>query len=333
MPRPKGIEMDALTTAMAEAARLAPSMHNSQPWRFVAGPERLQVLIDATRATPAVDPSGRSMWLSCGAAVLNALLTARANDRTCTASVGPTKEQPDLVATLTLGGTVLATSPELELARAISRRHTVREPFDRTPVPADLVRRLRDAVEGEHAWLAVVNRADEMVELAVLTGHAEAAETADHSYREELRSWLRAAGTDASDGIPLAIVEPGHAHSSVPLRAFVEGADPLATDDDGPPPVERPLLAVVGTDGDSQVDWIRAGMAMQRLWLTATARGLAASPMTQALDHAAFRARLSSVIGLENGHPQMLLRIGYGVQDHTTGRRPMSDLLSNLTTA
>jgi nitroreductase len=91
--------------------------------------------------------------------------------------------------------------------------------------------------------------------------------------------------------------------------------------------VERPLLAVIGTDGDREVDWIRAGMAMQRLWLTATAAGLAASPMTQALDHAAFRARLSAVVGLENGHPQMLLRLGYGAPVDATGRRPMSDVL------
>lgn len=323
--------MDDLTTGMAEAARLAPSIHNSQPWRFVAGTDRLQVFIDPSRATPAIDPTGRSMWLSCGAAVLNALVTARASGRACSVAVGPTRGEPDLVATLTLGGTIAADSSDLELARAISRRHTVRTPFDRIPVPADVIRRLREEVEGEHAWLALVSRADEVVELAVLTGHAEATENQDDAYRDELASWLRAAGEDASDGIPISLVEPGHGHSSVPLRAFVDSPEPAAAEDDAPPPVERPLLAVIGTDGDQKVDWVRAGMAMQRLWLAATVAGLVASPMTQALDHAAFRARLSSVVGLENGHPQMLLRIGYGSQPDSTGRRPISDLLSHAT--
>jgi nitroreductase len=319
--------MHDLTTAMAEAARLAPSIHNSQPWRFVADGDRLDVLTDPARSTPAIDPLGRSMWLSCGAAVLNALVTARAAGRACAVSLGPTRNEPQLVATLTLGGRIAPAGEDHDLAHAVSRRHTVRTPFDRTPVPADVVRRLRYAVEGEHAWLAVVTRADEVVELAVLTGHAEAAENADDAYRDELSSWLRAAGADASDGIPLSLVEPGHAHSSVPLRSFVDAEAAVADDEDAPPPVERPLLAVIGTDGDQQVDWTRAGMAMQRLWLTATAEGLSASPMTQALDHAAFRARLSSVVGLENGHPQMLLRIGYGQQAESTGRRPMSDVL------
>lgn len=319
--------MDDLTTAMAEAARLAPSIHNSQPWRFVADGDRLDVLTDPGRAAPAIDPLGRSMWLSCGAAVLNALVTSRAAGRACSVTLGPTRTEPQLVASLSLGGRIAAADDDLELARAVSRRHTVRTPFDHTPVPAEVVRRLRHAVENEHAWLAVVSRPDEIVELAVLTGHAEAAENADDAYRDELASWLRAAGADASDGIPLSLVEPGHAHSSVPLRAFVDQPQAAPADDDAPPPVERPLLAVIGTDGDQHVDWTHAGMAMQRLWLTATVAGLAASPMTQAVDHAAFRARLSSVVGLENGHPQMLLRIGYGARPASTGRRPMSDVL------
>jgi nitroreductase len=320
--------MNQLTNAMAEAARLAPSNHNSQPWRFVAAHDRLDVLVDPSRSTPASDPVGRAMWLACGAAVLNARVAARAAGRSCAVSLGPTPGQPDLVASLTLLGPVDASDEDLDLTRAVSRRHTVRTPFEPTPVPAAVVALLRHAAESEQAWLAVVSRPAEVVELAVLTGHAEAMELADDAYRHELASWLRTPGQDPRDGIPMSLVQDLQQHSSVPLRAFVRPkGQARPADGDAPPPVERPLLMVIGTDNDGVVDWIRAGMAMERLWLTATVAGLVASPMTQALDHAAFRARLSSVVSAENGHPQMLLRIGYGQQRPTTGRRSVDELL------
>jgi hypothetical protein len=66
---------------------------------------------------------------------------------------------------------------------------------------------------------------------------------------------------------------------------------------------------------------------MQRLWLTATAAGLGASPMTQALDHAGPRALVSRLVGLDNGHPQILLRVGYSRPNQVTGRRAVADLL------
>jgi nitroreductase len=139
----------------------------------------------------------------------------------------------------------------------------------------------------------------------------------------------------ATDGIPLSglpMEGPAGRATHVALRDF-RGLGPAVTSPratepaDEPPVVERPLLIVIGTDGDHHVDWLRAGMAMQRLWLTATAAGLGASPLTQALDHEGPRALLSRIVGLENGHPQMLLRVGFSNAEQVTGRRPVADVL------
>lgn len=327
--------MEDVVTTMVEAANLAPSIHNSQPWQFAVQGDRLEVLVDEARTTPAIDPLGRGLHLACGAAAFNALAAARAAGRVCTVALGAQRGHPRLVAALTLGGSITPTADDLALAAAVPSRHTARSAFLADPVSAALVDRLRAAVEHEGAWMAVVSRQEDIIELAVLTERAEAAEAADERYQGELRTWLRAEGDPADDGIPLtALPAVGAADraSSVPLRDFRgQGPDPShprATDpDEQPPAVERPLLVVIGTDGDHHVDWLRAGMAMQRLWLTATAAGLAASPLTQALDHEGPRALLSRIVGLENGHPQMLLRVGFSHADPVTGRRPVADVL------
>jgi hypothetical protein len=63
--------------------------------------------------------------------------------------------------------------------------------------------------------------------------------------------------------------------------------------------------------------------------LLATAEGLAASPLTQALDWPATRTRMQSRLSLV-GYPQMLLRMGYPPEtssDVVSGRRPVAEVL------
>jgi hypothetical protein len=327
--------MTDVVTTMVEAANLAPSIHNSQPWKFAQHGEHLEVIADQQRATPAIDPLGRGLLMACGAAAFNALVSARAAGRVCTVALGAQRGRPELAAVLTLGGSITPLAEDRALAAAVPARHTARAPFQDAPVPTGLVDRLRAAVEHEGAWMAVVNRQEDIVELAVLTERAEAAEAADQRYQAELKAWIRPDGVEAADGIPvrgLPVEGLAGRASPVQLRDFRgTGPDPMhpnATEPgDEPPAVEHPLLVVIGTDGDHHVDWLRAGMAMQRLWLTATAAGLGASPLTQALDHEGPRALLSRIVGLENGHPQMLLRVGFSHAEQVTGRRAVADVL------
>ena len=67
-------------------------------------------------------------------------------------------------------------------------------------------------------------------------------------------------------------------------------------------------------------------MALGHLLLQATARGLSAAPMTQALEVPSARLQLGRGIGAI-GHPQMLLRMGYGTGHPTTHRRPVDEVL------
>ena len=55
------------TTVVAAATR-APSIHNTQPWRFTASGDRLDLHRDRDRALPVLDPTGRQQVISCGVA-------------------------------------------------------------------------------------------------------------------------------------------------------------------------------------------------------------------------------------------------------------------------
>jgi len=320
------------------AATRAPSIHNTQPWRFTATSDQLDVFFDPGRALPVLDPTGRQQVISCGIAVEFAVVALAAAGWLSEVELLPDDGDGDHLATLRLVGAIEATEVDRALAAAIDHRHTVRDPFQAREVPAELLDRLQAEAGAFGAWFKPVTRSEEEVATVFLIDRAEEMEQGDPAYLAELQSWLR---TDpaAVDGVPVEAVPSADPHqrpSNWTIRDFVVGTrahagSGHAADPDAPPPeVERPTVVLMGTDGDDRYAWLQAGRSLARILLQATSAGVAASPLTQALDWPATRARLRSRLSLV-GHPQMLLRMGYprdGAPVTASGRRPVSEVLT-----
>ncbi|MCF6512744.1 MULTISPECIES: hypothetical protein [unclassified Blastococcus] len=323
------------------AATRAPSIHNTQPWRLAAWPDRLELHLDRDRALPVLDPTGRQQVISCGALLEFAVAALAAAGHGTEVALLPDAGDVDHLATVRLAGAVEPTDDDRVLAAAIPERHTVRAPFEPRAVPGDLLDRLQREAGASGVWLKPITRSEEEVATVFLISRAEEMEQGDPAYLAELERWLR---TDpaAQDGVPVNAVPSGDPHeraSNWLIRDFVVGQreqQPFRAggDPDAPPPaVERPAVVLMGTDGDDRADWLRAGRALGHLLLRVTAAGLVASPLTQALDWPATRVRMQARLSLV-GHPQMLLRLGYprpaepgDPAPAVSGRRPVRDVL------
>jgi nitroreductase len=316
-------ELELITTF----ASLAPSVHNTQPWQFVAEGHTLEVRADPTRQLAFLDESARQLHMSCGAAVEFARLAVRALGYSCIVRLLPRSDDPLLLATLTLGGTSLPAPGERRLYAAAPRRYTDRGPYEDKPVPPAMLTRMADAAAEVGCWLRVLNRPGDRLLAAILLEKAESIEAQDPRYREELSEWRRDGA--ALDGVPDAAVPawPADRVSDVPLRDFTrDGADPALDRRRYRPDVERDALVLVGSDGDDRLSWLRSGRALAAVWLTATDAGLASQPLGQVTDVAATRHRLQRGLGLL-GYPQLMLRMGFGHGRPATGRRPIEDTL------
>lgn len=328
----------ATLIAVVEAATLAPSVHNTQPWRFVLAGEgdrdaaagaTIELYADRERSLPVLDPTGRQLLVSCGAALLHARIGARSLGLDVEISLLPDADA-DHLATLTLRAGSPATSAETELSAATRLRHTQREPFESRAVDPAVLDRLRAAAAAESAWLHVVERRDDQVTLAVLLAQAERIEKDDPKYREELHSWVRPVSSPARDGVPASALPhtAGPArHSEVTVRDFdLEHTMQELRDSTMD---ERPTVVILGTDADTGLDQLRAGMALARVLLEATRAGVVASPLGQVVDLPGPRSQLRQQLNLL-GEPQMLLRVGYGAPASATPRRPVSDVLTEV---
>jgi hypothetical protein len=302
-------------------AALAPSVHNTQPWRLTADGGVVEIRADRTRQLAFLDPTGRQLHVSCGAAAEFARLAVRDAGRACTVEVLPEPHDADLIARLLVGAEQPPTKLEKALAEAIPRRYTDRGPYDDRAVPHEVIDDIARHSGELDVWLRTLSR-DERSALVLILTDAEAAEAEDPRYAEELARWTTERKTE--EGIPPEATPawPSDRVSDVPLRDFTgHAAHPHAGDSaaDVPPGVERDTVLILGTGEDHAAAWIAAGRALGWALLRIAAAGLSAQPLGQAIDLAAGRARLRRELNLV-GHPQFLLRVGYGTGQPATHR-------------
>ena len=305
-----------------ELASRAPSVHNTQPWQFVVHHDTVDVIADRDRALPALDPTGRQRVLSCGAALEHLRLGLLAQQHSAVIETFPDPDSPDLLARVGIGAPATPDDVDAELIRAIPLRAMVRDAFAPDPIPADLVDLLTRDVTIDNVWAHAVTRPEDTIALMVLLQHADEAQQSDPAYLEELRLWRR--DHPAPDGIPdAAVPSTTGRHAGYVQRDFDGdvGGDPPEN-----PVDEKPLIVIVGTPNDSELDWLNAGRRLARLLLRAAGLGIVASPLNQVIDDPGPRQQLRSQLGMI-GWPQMVLRMGYGQATPSTGRRSTEEIL------
>lgn len=315
----------ALTRA-AMAARRAPSIFNSQPWRWRIAGDAAELRADRQRQLSVVDPDGRLLTLSCGAALHHARVALAGEGVTAEVFRMPEPADPDLVARVRVTGTGAAPPAAIRAQQAIALRRTDRRPFAEVAVPPGAIEELRVAAEreGAHLHLLRPDDPDDVVALAAAAARAAAVEFADPAYRAELATWINRPA-EAGDGVPAATAG-SHDKRPVPGRDFtpgapvepvepgapVEPAEPGAPVAGGEPaePVDRcARYAILFTDGDTPLSWLRAGEALSATLLAATMLRLATSPISDVIEVPATRRLLRELLG-GVGYPMIALRVG-----------------------
>src|SRR5512139_2068726 len=237
--RPLARFTDEELQVMLRSAGRAPSVHNTQPWEFVVSRTRIDLYADPRRQLRRADPTGRSLLVSCGAALFNLRVAAEQLGFRPRVRRLPDRDAPTLVASMAFDHRLHDPGDLAELYPAVELRRTNRLPFEER-----LVKLVHDADSRMHADPAVT------------------AERAD---------WIHRGGRD--DGIPTSALGPRPEQVHMPFRDLAAGPDPGREN----ARFERtPTIAVLSTRHDTVTDWVRAGEALERVLLAATTAGLAA---------------------------------------------------------
>jgi len=327
---PGPLTAEEIARYVVAAAVWAPSVHNTQPWRFTADGQQASLHADATRQLRVADPDGREMMISCGAALFTARLALRSLDLVPQADVLPDPGQPLLVARVSWPRRAACTDFERRLFGQVRQRRTHRGGFDPAPLPAGLLDTLREGAARYGAVLLIVADDGRRAALAAAVEQAERAQRLDGDRVRELARWAPAPGTARTDGVPPTSypARAEHTDPDFPGRDFAHGRGW------GLPPLSTAsrfraagVAALLTTAGDRPVDWINAGQALQRILLTASTSGVAAALNTQPLEFGWLRESIRTGLG-DGAYPQLVLRFGTVIQAAASVRRPPDDVLS-----
>ncbi len=316
-----GLTAASLATVVATAAR-APSVHNTQPWRFRIDGEVVELRGDPDRILTQIDPVGRELTISCGAALFGLRLGFRHLACLPAVELWPDPQQPWLVARVWPDGHAAVNAVEAELLAAVPHRHTHRGPFTPGEVSPRLLAALAVDAAAEGSELRFIEQPELVSDLAALVDLAGAEQDASAEISAETRRWLRPAGSAAKDGVPARAV--GVVGETAPPRfrqrdfGQADTTPPTPREGSGEPPV---VTAVLATAADTADDWLRAGQALNRLLLRAATRWVFASLQSQPLESPRHREQVRDLLGLP-GHAQMLLQFGRANTAAATPRRP-----------
>ena len=317
-------------------ALLAPSEYNTQPWLFRVQGDSVELFADPSRRLPVVDPEGRELLISCGAACLNLRLALRHFGVHEVMECTPFElEETDRwfshpLACLRFGMKQRPTPQDERLFAAIKKRHSNRSIYERRDVPETILNKLQQVAGREGTWLRIIQEASLRKTTSDLIVAGDRRQWADKRFRHELAEWVHPRTSGNADGLPGFVRAKGSFHdmtSPFIVRTFDLWRQEATRDRQLA--AGAPILAVLGTFSDSPGDWFAAGMAVERVLLEASASGLQTSFVNQPIEVPSLRTWLCQALGRKD-FPQVLIRIGYGEPVSLTPRRSVQDVLLEL---
>jgi hypothetical protein len=314
---------DALKSA-AEAALHAPSILNTQPWRWRVTGDALQLSTDPDRQLPVIDPDHRLTTISCGIALHHARVALQAEGYAGDIERLPDPSRPELLARITVRGPRRPTTSELRDYDSILVRHTDRRLFADVPVPAEALNDLSQAAAAQGGHLYIL-RTDDTPVLAAAVSRAQEIEIEDPAYRDELAAWTNR-DPASHDGVSPDTATPP-APRTVPVREFaLDGGAQLPA---GEGTDRQARFAVLAGDEDNPLSWLRAGEALSAAMLAAVHDGLSVSPMSDVTEVGGTREVVRGMLsGI--GYPFLVLRVGVAepsVGVPSTPRRTAADAI------
>jgi len=291
-----------LARSLIEAAILAPSGGNNQPWEFYVEGGALYVVNDRSRASsPTLDVGERATYAALGAAVENIVVAAAGAGRSARVQWLPVAENPLIAARIVIEDSP-ASVEDAALSPYIEARLTNRQPGRQAPLTADQVAALTAAASARGGQLHLCSEPARLHEIGEILGIGDGVRMFTAALHAEMMSELRWDPRETEttrDGIDIATLELSGAQRGMIRmmrrfgvarfmgrlgagKALIAGARQALT--------ASSAFAVITIPGHSLTDYLQGGRAMERVWLTATSLGLAFQPMA-ALAYLLMRVR------------------------------------------
>ncbi|MBI2462675.1 MAG: hypothetical protein HYV65_00285 [Candidatus Spechtbacteria bacterium] len=295
---------------------LAPSSHNTQPWKFHVDNNSIEIIADFSRRPQFGDPTGRMTYIALGCAAENMIIAAKHYGFECAVHYNEqlSNANAEHAVTLTCDDKGLVSHDDA-LFSAITQRVSYRAEYQNKEVPAEIIDDLQNLVSESGINLTITNNFTDKKLLASIAGEGMKEKMSQLDFRKELATWIRNNWTMSRDGMP------GSGHEMSMLKSL---AAPWALRLIDVSPVEEKkaikrvlnfgAVGIISTKDDNAAAWLHTGELLESVLLTLQSKGMAASIMVAAIESGESRKKLSTFIFEKTNQtlsPQMFFGLGY----------------------
>jgi hypothetical protein len=299
-------------------AILAPSSHNSQPWRFSAGDGHVDILIDANRWLKVADDDQRELHISLGCALENLLIAAEHFGFAHEVTYFPDGDGKDLVASVHLrnGGTPAPHRPPV-LFNMIAVRHTNHTVYDNRTISGRDLDRLRKCCVEDGISLYLTSAVATRKKIDELIVRGDLIQFSDPAFRKELGYWI---GEGVFGTPPLISKLAKWTTIYINLGRSQSQRDSELV-------MSSPVFGIFGAREDDRTIQIKIGQVFERMSLLGASMGIWNQPMSQIVEIPELREEVAKLIPEPNVVPEHPFRLGYAIPQVHTPRRPLSEVV------
>ncbi len=321
--------------SLVNYAVLAPSLYNTQPWKFgvtVEGEKDeglIQLFFDRSRGLPFIDPTFKEMYIGLGAALENLVVAAEYFKYTPYVNLLPEGEKSDLVANVELMRS-LREGDEI-LFKAISGRRTNRGPYESRPLSDEVVEKLM-SIPPEGLELQFITEGKVKDFIASAVKGALKYQFRNKEVRNEIYSWMRFSGEEAAvyrDGLSLETLNISGLKARIfPVVMKPKAVDLFHLDFFFVRNIEKlikktPVIGLLSGSFNTRKTQIIGGRVYERLSLVATNLGISFHPLNAAIQVEAYKEQVRDAYMLLDEEPFVLFRMGYAGPASHSRRRPL----------
>jgi len=306
-------------------AVLAPSGPNTQPWKLAINEDEVSLIADFDRALPNVDPTNRTLYLSHGCLLANVLIAAEHFGFGYDVSCLPDGLSGERTAAIKLKKSS-AKKKLPDLFSQITRRHTNRKEFEKRAIEDSRLRELRACVKRDGFDLNILTDEGGKAAMSDILARAHKIQLGNKAFRKELASWVRSNTGDEKDGLPGYSF--GYSDFESYFGSFIFGTFDMSSSRariETAYMKSSPAVAVLSTDEDDMITWLKAGFLFEILFLKATEMDVRFDLFSQPIAIPELRDEMARILKVK--YPQLLIRMGYAEPSKHTPRRPLEEVL------
>jgi hypothetical protein len=296
-------------------AILAPSGHNTQPWKFAVGKDEIAIFVNKDHWLRVADADQRELYASVGCALENLLIAAEHFGYGHQVTYFPEALNQRLVAAVEfLPGQTSSSFRSPELFDAISARHTNRKPYDGRPIAEEALERIKACVVEDDISLYLASDSEIKRKADELASRADAIQFADPAFRREMACWA----DEGAFGPPWLLAKLAQLAVS-----YLDQSKRVAKKD-SELLMSAPVFGMICSKENDRLSQVKVGQVFERIYLTATALDIRLQPMSQMTEIPEISAELANLIPESDMVPQQPFRLGYAEAECSrTPRRPL----------